>query len=172
MNKKLVLGLFYHDNMLIAHSRVKGRFYHVCKWCLLLIFILLLWSFYSAAGEVWGDRTEWQKIISTIKMRLIILPTVLFFLVFQESLTMLPGLQPTTWFAAKSSKFAKFASGTPVGFEDQPVYWTQSSKQNLQQQNISIRHLKTRPAQPGIKSKSCSAIHKKWFQQKRTKQGM
>ena len=87
-----------------------------------------------------------------------------FFSFFQESITMLPGLQPTTWFAAKSSKFAKFASGTPVGFEDQPVYWTQSSKQNLQQQNISICHLKTRPTQPGIKSKSCSAIHKKWFQ--------
>ena len=135
-------------------------FSHWCKWSLLLIYILLLWSFYSAAGEVWGDRTERQKIISTIKTRLLILPLVLF-LVFQESITMLPGLQPTTWFAAKSSKFAKFASGTPVGFEDQPVYWTQSSKQNLQQQNISIRHLKTRPTQPGIISKPCSAIHKK-----------
>ena len=55
---------------------------HVCKWSLLLIFILLLWSFYSAAGEVWGDRTEWQKIISTIKTRLLIFPPVLFLVIF------------------------------------------------------------------------------------------
>ena len=66
-------------NTCIIPWYLKEMFSHWCKWSLLLIFILLLWSFYSAAGEVWGDRTEWQKIISTIKTRLLILPPVLFF---------------------------------------------------------------------------------------------
>ena len=92
MNKKLVLGLFYHDNMLIAHSRVKGRFYHVCKWCLLLIFILLLWSFYSAEASL---RRSHETTKDHLARYPVSISSIFSFLIPQEFTQRPPRLQPT-----------------------------------------------------------------------------
>ena len=103
----------------------------ICKWSLLLIFILLLWSFYSAERSL---RRSHETTKDCLGYPYHPYWVVFFFFSF-------PGIHicnQQSWFAAKSSKFAA-ASGTQPAFEAQPVCCASSSKQNLQKKKKTRR---------------------------------